>query len=465
MWGWTSHTAFATTTNRKELMKVESVKLTDISEYYSWYMRLQNHAMANGVYVYNLEEVRLNDIMGSVYATKYGHIFVKRETMSTLLFTLLSHDDVIPKNLAHLRSAVRDAAGNGYAALYNLHLAAKHPNLIEDDDVATEVPKQRSGEGFSRYKQRLENYFISEELRGRLFTDAQAINLFKSNLLGMYKAKFSENIRHIYTPTKDAKVPFQLHFSQISITCDQWCRELSLPIPGKERESVAHLSSSYDDTLSEGYETDYEDDVNAIDTKTCSLCGNPHDAVDCFPLIDLVLMLDYLSKNKSARQAILDKYKGSRLRRGVHRQARGRSDRDGPRHRHTHDRNHPRRHQDRVNQVKEQAFMDIVAESNSPPTASPSTSIQPYTALSATANIAPSVATNNGNDAVLAVDDGDHTEISDESSWRSSDDDVGDIFLISDADTPAEQVCGVFDIEGVDSFVTRSSENCPDGGL
>ena len=72
--------------------------------------------------------------------------------------------------------------------------------------------------------------------------------------------------------------------------------------------------------------------------------------------------------------------------------------------------------------------MEIVADPNSPLTANPSTSIQPYTAQSSTASIVTSVATNNGNDAVLVVDDGDHTGISEDSSWRSSDDDVGDIF-------------------------------------
>ena len=109
--------------------------------------------------------------------------------------------------------------------------------------------------------------------------------------------------------------------------------------------------------------------------------------------------------------------------------------------------------------------MGIVAESNSPPTANSSTSIQPCAALSTPATTAPSLATNNGNDVVLVVGDGDHTEISNDSSWQSSDDDVGYIFLISDADTPDEQVCGVFDIKVVDSFVTRSSKNHPDEGL
>ena len=143
-----------------------------------------------------------------------AYVYAIQETMSSHLYSLLIHDDVIDKTLSHLRSAVRDAAGEGYAALYNICRAAAHPNLVEDDDVATEVPKQRNGETFSKYKQRLENYLTSEEIRGRHFTDSQVINLYKSNLVGLYRLKFTENIRQVYAPKSGMPVPYKLHFPQ-----------------------------------------------------------------------------------------------------------------------------------------------------------------------------------------------------------------------------------------------------------
>ena len=450
MWGWTSHVALNPTTNRKELLKVDSVKLKEISGYYSWYMRLQNHAMSNGVYVYNLQDATLNDVMGSAFATKYAHASVKQEAMSTLLFALLSHDDVIDKSLTHLRSAVQDASGNGYAALYNLHRAAKHPNLIEDDDVATEVPRQRSGESFSSYKQRLENYFISEELRGRQFTDAQAINLFKSNLYGTYKLKFAENIRNIYTPSAGQKVPFRLHFSQIAITCNQWAKELALPVPGKgTAESVNHL----------GEEPDTDDDwtiedehVHAINSgKECNLCGGAHDELDCYPLIDLVLMLDYMSKNKTTRQAIIEKHKGTKLRRAGQRNNRGRGRRDDrPGRGGDRERDRMRRDRERVHHIGDAAFEELLAETTppapspddqpSPPPTTSKASVLQSTPREASPETSTLSATNG---SVLAVNDTDNALDSDDGSWHSSDDEEADLFFISRSDR--EHVRGIFE--------------------
>ena len=443
IWGWRSSATLNPVMNRKELLKINSVKLTDAEDFYSWYMRLQRHAMNNGVYVPALAEVELNNVMGSGWSAM-AYVYAIQETMSSHLYSLLIHDDVIDKTLSHLRSAVRDAAGEGYAALYNICRAAAHPNLVEDDDVATEVPKQRNGETFSKYKQRLENYLTSEEIRGRHFTDSQVINLYKSNLVGLYRLKFTENIRQVYAPKSGMPVPYKLHFSQITITCEQWANELGLPLPGKsKRDGVCAIKSHHDDT--DTSDPDSDDDVFAVDGPSCPHCGGPHAANDCDPIVNFVLISQLLEKDPALRKEIIRLHGGTKLRRGRRRHLSVR-----PRRSHDDRTRQSRRNRDRVNKVNESTSQEEITPST--PAALSSTVTTPSEHMSTPTTMEPEATIS----AVDTTDDEESAWSDDVGTTSGESEDYGDDFddmlaITMDPSTSRETACEIFDVGEIES--------------
>eukprot|EP00957_Ditylum_brightwellii_P005116 388556-Ditylum_brightwellii.AAC.2 len=59
-------------------------------------------------------------------------------------------DDLISKELTKIKSIILSVHGDDYAALYNINIYMKHPNLIEDE-AETSIPRQRNSELVSTY--------------------------------------------------------------------------------------------------------------------------------------------------------------------------------------------------------------------------------------------------------------------------------------------------------------------------
>eukprot|EP00957_Ditylum_brightwellii_P074142 5633965-Ditylum_brightwellii.AAC.1 len=145
--------------NTKELMKIDSIKLKEKDQLFSWYIDLTVHCAFNGIYIPQIDLVEKYNTMGKDWSMKHVGIekICLRNHMSALVSKLPKTDELIARDLTKLKFIVTSAHGDEYAALYNIQCYMKHPNLIKDE-METSIPHQHNSESFTSYINRIQNF-------------------------------------------------------------------------------------------------------------------------------------------------------------------------------------------------------------------------------------------------------------------------------------------------------------------
>eukprot|EP00957_Ditylum_brightwellii_P117981 8998545-Ditylum_brightwellii.AAC.1 len=145
--------------NTKERMKIDSIKLKEKEQFFSWYINCTLHCALLGIYILQIDCTEKDNTMGKDWSMKHVGMenFCLRNHMSALVSKLLKTDDLIAKDLTKLKSKVTSGHGDGYAVLYNIKRYVKHPNFIKDE-VETSIPCQHNSETFTSYINRIQNF-------------------------------------------------------------------------------------------------------------------------------------------------------------------------------------------------------------------------------------------------------------------------------------------------------------------
>ena len=177
----------------KRFLKVNSIKLKDLEDYFTWHTSLHVHSHMCGIYLPTLEEVEKYNIMGSGWlSSDMAPKHSQRHLMSNILWQLLNDDDLLPtKEVSSLKTMVMADKGCGYTALYSICHICGHPKL-QEGECPTDTPKHNATMPFSRYVKLVENHVWAAALVGQTYTQEQCIHLALTNLHPKYKLKFLE---------------------------------------------------------------------------------------------------------------------------------------------------------------------------------------------------------------------------------------------------------------------------------
>eukprot|EP00957_Ditylum_brightwellii_P084776 6446330-Ditylum_brightwellii.AAC.1 len=140
-------------------MNIDSIKLKEKEQFFSWYIDLTIHCALPGIYIPQIDCMDKDNTMGKYWSIK--HVGMEKfrlcNHMSVLVSKLLKTDYLIAKELTKLKSIVTSAHGDGYAVLYNIQCYMKHPNLIKDE-VETSIPFQSNSKTLTSYINQIQNF-------------------------------------------------------------------------------------------------------------------------------------------------------------------------------------------------------------------------------------------------------------------------------------------------------------------
>eukprot|EP00957_Ditylum_brightwellii_P129403 9871917-Ditylum_brightwellii.AAC.1 len=124
-------------------MKIDSIKLKQKEQIFSWYIDLTIHCALHDIYIPQIDCIEEDNTMGKDWSVKHVGMekFCLHNHMPALVSKLLKTDDLIAKDLTKLKPIVTSAHNGGYAVIYSIQHYTKQPNLIKDE-VETSIPHQ-----------------------------------------------------------------------------------------------------------------------------------------------------------------------------------------------------------------------------------------------------------------------------------------------------------------------------------